>query len=123
MECIAKFFLVYFLNDLPHPPKYLKFSFFDFYSNFNRQTENDISSDEEEISFDYSDTDTVTITNEIYQRLMQASVDVYKANENIKKLNGIISYKDAKIKELQKEVSVMKRKVMNMDKLSNVSFH
>lgn len=102
-----------------------------FYSNFNRQTEDiDISSDEEilcddvESSFESISTDksTVTITNEIYRRLMKASVDVYKSNEDIKKLNGIISNKDAKIKELQNEISVMKRSVMNMDKLSKVSF-
>lgn len=54
---------------------------------------------------------------------MKASVDIYGANDTIKDLKDLIRNKDAKIKELQKEVSVMKRKVINMDKLSNVSFH
>lgn len=105
-----------------------------FYSIFNRLSKsNDISSDTEvscgidpESSFESLptdiDTSTVTISNEVYQRLLKASVDVYKANDTIKKLNDSIRNKNAKIKELQKEVSVIKRKVINMDKLPNVSF-
>lgn len=67
-------------------------------------------------------TNTVTITNEIYQRLLKDSVDMYKANDSIKRLNNLIRTKDATIEHLQNEVSIINRKLLNMDKLSNVSF-
>lgn len=108
--------------------------FVSFYSNFNRLTENNDIASDREVSCDIDpesifesfstdiDTSTVTISNEVYHKLMRASVDIYKANDTIKNLKDLIRNKDAKIIELQKEVSVIKPKVINMDKLSNVSF-
>lgn len=61
-----------------------------------------------------------TISLEVYQRLVKASVDVFKQGDAIQKLNGLIADKDATIKRLQNEISTLNRNVKNMAHLSNV---
>lgn len=125
--CLGKSYMSDFLDSL-FPISFL------FCRNFNRLFQNnDISSDRDiscsidsESSFESSsiviDTSTVTISNEVYQRLLKASTDVYKANDTIEKLKDTIRKKDAKIEEIQKECSVLKRNAINWNQLSIVSF-
>lgn len=63
---------------------------------------------------------TKTISSELYQRLLRASVDVYKQKDTIQKLKDLNSDKDLTIQRLKNEVSTLKRKVINMDHLSAV---
>lgn len=82
-------------------------------SDFNRRIQN---SDNHQ----NGGTNTVTIPNEVYQRLLKASVDVFKAKDTIKRLNDLICSKNDIIDRLKEENSTLNRKVINMDHLSNV---
>lgn len=57
---------------------------------------------------------TVTISIEIYERLLKDSVDFQKAKD-------CIAARDKRIEQLEKEVSTLRSKAINMDHLSAVS--
>lgn len=59
-------------------------------------------------------TKTVTISMENYKRLLKASVDLYKAKD-------VINVRNDRIEQLKKEVSILKEKTKNMERLSIVS--
>lgn len=48
---------------------------------------------------------TISISMEIYRRLIQNSVDLVKANETIKKLNRKISKRDTELQKMKAEKS------------------
>lgn len=73
----------------------------------------EISCDEDAIPLN-NGTKTVTISMESYERLLKASVDVYKANDAIKSKND-------RIEQLEKEIFTLKRSSKNTELLSTVS--
>lgn len=62
----------------------------------------------------------MTISSELYKKLVQHSVDVLKLEDTVQKLNDLISDKDVTIQQLKNEISTINRKVKNMDHLSAV---
>lgn len=86
----------------------------------------DLKSDDSNDSFlnaDFTHThessqDKISISIENYRKLLQATVDLYKANGTIAKLESVIQKKDARITQLETQLNKK-----NYEGLSQVSFN